>query len=255
MSAEAIVIEGCNTRVRRLGEGEPLLLLHGLEGSDWPPELIEQLSAGHQLIIPSHPGFGASEDPKWLRTIDDLAYFYLSLLKELSLPSVRVLGHSLGGWIAAELAIRQPQAVNDMVLVAPLGLRKSGVPTGDIFLWTGEERSSKLFHNQSLSSERLRRGSTKEDLEIQLKNNYSAARVGWEPRFFNPTLDRWAHRISCPVTLVWGDSDQVVPPSYVEVWQQKLPTATSVVVKDCGHLVHVEKPRELAAIVLGVTGK
>jgi len=255
MSNDVMIVEGCSTHVRREGQGEPLFLLHGFEGRDWPEELIERLASRYQLIIPDHPGFGASDDPKWLRSIDDLAYFYLSLLEQLSMPSVRVLGHSLGGWVAAEMAIRQPRAIRSLVLVAPLGLRLPGVLTGDVFFWTREERIANLFHDPALAAARINNSSTKEELEQQLKNNYTAARLGWEPRFFNPTLERWVQRIACPAGLVWGDDDKVVPPSYVDVWRQKLPHAQPFVVKDCGHLVHIEKPKELAEIAFRALGE
>jgi pimeloyl-ACP methyl ester carboxylesterase len=153
------------------------------------------------------------------------------------------------------MAIRNPDVVKSMVLVAPAGLRKKGEIVGDIFLWNREELSRNLVYDDALAKKRLARNFTKEELEIQLKNRYSGARLSWEPRLSNPTLARWVHRIECPVTLVWGDSDKVVPPSYADVWLQKLPNAKSSVIKNCGHLVQIEKPTELAAIILGGTGK
>jgi pimeloyl-ACP methyl ester carboxylesterase len=255
MNVETIVVEGCRLAQRRMGKGPPLLLLHGMAGCDWPDELLTPLAAHFELIIPDHPGFGGSGTPDWLRSIDDLAYFYLSFMKKSSLPHVSILAHSFGGWVAAEMAIRNPDVVKSMVLVAPAGLRKKGEIVGDIFLWNREELSRNLVYDDALAKKRLARNFTKEELEIQLKNRYSGARLSWEPRLSNPTLARWVHRIECPVTLVWGDSDKVVPPSYADVWLQKLPNAKSSVIKNCGHLVQIEKPTELAAIILGGTGK
>lgn len=255
MNAEVVTLEGCKVAHRRIGSGPPMVLLHGIAGSDWPEDLLAALAAKHELFVPDHPGFGASETPPWLRTMDDMAYFYLSYVQAMAKAPVTLVGHSLGGWIAAEMAIRNADRLSRLVLVAPAGIRKKGTLPGDIFLWNREELMRNLVHDQALAEQRMAKVSTKEEIEIQLKNRYTGARLSWEPRLMNPTLARWAHRIDCPVTLVWGASDKVIPSSYAEVWQEKLPKAKLVTVKDCGHLVHIEKPKELASIILGGAGE
>lgn len=255
MNAEIIEMEGCKLAHRRIGSGPPLLLLHGMGGGEWPEEMLTPLAARFELFIPDHPGFGASETPSWLRHMDDLAYFYLSYLRRLSRTPVTILGHSLGGWIAAEVAIRNPGALTRLFLVAPAGHRKKGSPPGDIFIWNREELMRNLVHDSALAEKRLAKVLTKEEIEVQLKNRYTGARLSWEPRLLSPTLGRWVHRIDCPVTLIWGDDDKVIPASYADEWQKKLPNAKSVLVKNCGHLVQVEKPDELVSIILGGAGE
>src|SRR6476660_9781814 len=101
-----ISIRGCNIGLHRSGKGRPLLFLHGAGGgANWLPFMTD-LAARHDLIVPEHPGFGQSDTPDWLDTIPDLANFYLDVLDQLDLKNVDLVGFSIGGWIAAELAAR-----------------------------------------------------------------------------------------------------------------------------------------------------
>src|SRR3974377_1162461 len=105
-ATQHIAIRGCNIALRRAGTGRPLLILHGAsDAASWLPCMAD-LAARHDVILPEHPGFGASAPPDWLDTIADLANFYLEVLDRLDLSGVDLVGHDLGGWIAAELAVR-----------------------------------------------------------------------------------------------------------------------------------------------------
>ena len=100
-----LAVRGCNITVMRGGAGRPLLFLHGAGGAGtWLPYMAD-LAARHDVIVPEHPGFGASDTPDWLDTIPDLANFYLDVLDQLDLKNVDLVGHSLGGWIAADLCL------------------------------------------------------------------------------------------------------------------------------------------------------
>src|SRR5215472_1374746 len=106
LAATKISVRGCNIALRRDGIGRPLLFLHGAaDAGQWLP-VMDDLAAHHDVIAPEHPGFGASDTPAWLDTIPDLANFYLDLLDQLDLAGVHLVGFDLGGWIAAELAVR-----------------------------------------------------------------------------------------------------------------------------------------------------
>src|SRR5438067_388757 len=105
-STSTITIDGCRIRLMRGGTGSPLLVLHGAGGGGaWLP-FMDQLAQNFDVLVPEHPGFGDSDTPEWLDNIPDLANFYLDFLRELNLNSVHLVGLSLGGWIAAELAVR-----------------------------------------------------------------------------------------------------------------------------------------------------
>jgi len=101
-----LAVRGCNITLMRGGSGRPLLILHGASGAGgWTPYMAD-LAARHDVIVPEHPGFGASDMPDWLDNVPDLANFYLDFLDQLDLTDIDLVGHSIGGWIAAELATR-----------------------------------------------------------------------------------------------------------------------------------------------------
>src|SRR5215469_2112386 len=108
-----------SVRLRRDGSGEPLLFLHGAGG--WPAwgPFMERLAGRNDVLLPEHPGFGLSDDPPWIRNVADMAMYYLDFLDALDGPPVHLVGHSLGGWIAAELAVRNAARLMCMTLIAP----------------------------------------------------------------------------------------------------------------------------------------
>src|SRR5215468_9281139 len=130
-SISTIAIRDCRIRVMRGGAGPPLLFLHGGGGVGiWLP-CMARLAKKFDVIAPEHPGFGASDTPAWLDTIADLANFYLDLIDQLDLAEIDLVGHDLGGWIAAELAVRNPRRLASLTLVAAAGIHVPGVAQVD----------------------------------------------------------------------------------------------------------------------------
>lgn len=248
-----VTVRGCKTELYRGGSGEPLLFLHGAGGNaGWMP-FMEDLSGDHEVIAPSHPGFGRSDMPDWLDHIGDAAWFYLELLEQLDLSDIHVVGSSLGGWLAAEIAMRDERRFKSLTLVAAAGIQVKGVPMGDTFIWDPEERVRNLFHDQSLAEERLAATMSEEDQDIAIRNNFTTARLAWSPRFHNPELRKWADRITVPTLVLWGDDDKVFPEPYAQGWKEVLPHATVEVLKNCGHLPHLEKKDAFVAAVRAFT--
>src|SRR5271170_6468461 len=138
-STSVLAVRGCRIRLMRGGAGSPLVVLHGASGANVQP-FMQQLSQKFDVIAPEHPGFGDSDTPDWLDNIHDLAYFYLDLLDELKLNGVHLVGNSLGGWIAAELAVRNTQRLASLTLAGSAGLDVPGVKQMDSFLTSDEER-------------------------------------------------------------------------------------------------------------------
>ena len=120
--AKLLDVNGVKIELVTKGKGAPLLFLHGMDGVEGSAALINALSEGFEVFAPSHPGFGASELPNAFSTVDDLSYFYLDLLDELDLKRVVLAGFSFGGWIAAELLVKDASRVSKAVLGAPFGL-------------------------------------------------------------------------------------------------------------------------------------
>ena len=239
---QPIAIRGCNVAVRRVGAGRPLLILHGAADAGTWLACQAELAAAHDVILPEHPGYGASDTPDWLDTIADLANFYLEFLDRLDLTGVDLVGHDLGGWIAAEIAVRNPRRLASLTLVTAAGILVAGEAQSDPFLRTDEQRLRDLFHDQARADEMIARMLRPETEDQNLKNQTTTARLTWQPRGYDPHLAKWLHRITLPTLLVWGANDKLLPPAYASAWQKLVPGAQHVVLlPDCGHLPHVEQ--------------
>jgi pimeloyl-ACP methyl ester carboxylesterase len=243
-AAETREISGCRVTLKRGGVGRRLLYLHGANGAPAIQPFLEELAREFDVLVPEHPGFGGSDEPGWLDNIHDLAYFYLEFMDALDLRDTLVVGSSIGGWVALEMAVRTTARIRALSLVAPSGIHVAGLPKGDIFMWSPEERVRNLFFDQSVADRILAQPPAPEAQETAVKNLYTLARLAWEPRFFDPDLAKWLHRIKVPVQLVWGDRDRLMPPGYAAEYRKLLPQARVDVVPQCGHLPQSEKPQE-----------
>jgi pimeloyl-ACP methyl ester carboxylesterase len=242
-------IAGCKIRLSRAGSGAPMLFLHGAGGAPaWLP-FMEALAQRYDLLVPEHPGFGGSDSPDWLDNIGDLAYFYLDVIEKLGLEDLHLVGASLGGWIAAELAVRNTTRLKSLTLVAPAGIHVKGIRKGDVFMWSADETARRLFHDQELAEAMIAAPQTEATQMARMKNSLALARLAWQPRFYNPHLEKWLHRVNVPTLLIWGQHDQVIPPAYGPAFARLIPNARLEIVADCGHLPYVEQPLEFVALV------
>jgi pimeloyl-ACP methyl ester carboxylesterase len=244
-----IEVDGCRTHLRRGGSGQPLLYLHGASGAPAIMPFMEQLAARFDVLVPEHPGYGLSDEPEWLENIHDVAYFYLDFLRHLGLYDVHIVGSSMGGWMALEMAIRDTSRIKSLVLVGPAGISAPGVQPADIFLMPPEEVIRSLFHDQKLAEQRLAEPVTPESLDIALKNRHTTARLAWEPRLHDPFLPKWLHRIDVPVKIIWGAEDRILPVAFTKEFSRLMPKAEIHIIAGCGHLPQVEKPDAFCEIV------
>jgi len=233
-------IRGVSVKLHRAGSGPIVLFLHGAGGvPQWLP-FFDTLAEHYDLLVPEHPGFGDSDDPKWIRSMPDLALFYLDLIEEAGLDNIHLIGNSLGGWLAAEILIRDRSRFRSLVQLAPAGIRTKGAPCGDNFIWGPEEAVRNLYHDQAFADRILALTPTEAQTDVMLKNRFTAAKFGWQPRWFNPDLEKWLHRIKLPSLVIWGDDDKILPPVNAALWRERLPDARVIMVDQCGHLPHVE---------------
>lgn len=252
--AEIRPVAGGELEVRRGGAGESVLLLHGSYGW-WGWEAVhERLAEQFDVIAPSHPGFGRSTRLPGIDTVDDLAYFYLDLLAELRLSPARILGFGLGGWIAAEMAVRCPPAVERLVLVDSVGIKVSDRETRDIedpFIVSGPALQAMLW-SDSESHQVPVPGPNLEPqlLEDVLHNLESAMYYGWKPYMHNPKLRQRLHRIASPTLVVWGDADRIVSPAYGRALAQSIPGARFVEIPDSGHYPYREQVEKFVPTVV-----
>lgn len=245
MQEKTLTIRGESVRLLEAGAGEPVLFLHGASGANWYP-LLEELSQRWHVMAPEHPGFGRSTLPDWMMGVGDLAYFYLDMLDELGLGGVRLVGHSLGGWTAAEIAVRNTRRLKSLTLLAPAGVAAAREAFGDIFLWTPEQHARNSYYDQAFAERRIR-ALAEADVDIALQNRAAAARLLWTPRLHNPQLAHWLHRIDVPTLLVWGAEDRITPFACHERFLGEIRGAELFVLQHCGHALHTERAGEVAA--------
>jgi pimeloyl-ACP methyl ester carboxylesterase len=250
-TTQTIAVQGCNITLMRGGTGRPLLLLHGAGGAGgWLPYMAD-LAARHDVIVPEHPGFGASDTPEWLDTVADLANFYLDFLDQLDLSGVDLIGFSLGGWIAAELAVRNTRRLASLTLVDAAGIHVKGVAQIDTFLLTDEQRVRAMFHDPKRADTMVERLKQPEFEDIDLKNRTTTAKLMWQPRGYDPHLHKWLHRIDVPTLVVWGANDRVVPKDYAFAYQRLIPGSKVEIIPDCGHVPQVEQRQAFVAALEG----
>ena len=246
--SEFLAVRGVRTHLMHGGRGEPLLVLHPEYGAgNWHPYL-DGLAARFRVLAPDHLGFGESERPDWLEGIDDLVLHYIDLLDALAVSRAAVLGTSLGGWIAAELAAAYPERVTRLVLVGAAGLKIDGVPRYDVFLNAVEDTLRHLFHDESRSAQLLPTEFGPDVLVRGYREATTLARLAWNPYLYNPKLERRLQRITAPTLVVWGAQDAFLPPAYGEAYARAVSGAALRTVADCGHLVPYERTAEFVEL-------
>lgn len=238
-STERLRVDGAEIRMLRGGPGRsgarPLVFLHGAGGHTGWMGFLEELSQYYDVIAPEHPGFGQSDDPDWLDEVGDLAYFYLDFLKVLELRRVHLIGTSLGGWIAAELAVRDTSRLATLTLVGAVGITAAnGETIPDIFRMPVDENLRRFYADQDRAARRLD-DMAKADLNVAVKNRATVTRLAYRPRFHNPSLSKWLHRIDVPTLLIYGEQDRLVPPQFGEAYRALIPGSRLVVLPNAGH--------------------
>jgi pimeloyl-ACP methyl ester carboxylesterase len=235
-----LTVRGTRIRVQRGGTGTPLIFLHGASGHvGWLP-FLERLSERYDVIAPEHPGFGASDDPKWLDHPSDLAYFYLDLIEALKLSRVHLVGTSLGGWIAAELAVRNTSRLASLALVCAVGIVPDGEPIDDLFRISAEENARRFYFDPERARRRIEL-LAKADPHTLVRNRATVVRLAY-PHYANPGLAKWLHRIDVPTLLIWGANDGLVPVRFGNAYNQLIAGSKLVIIPEAGHAPFEEKP-------------
>ena len=252
--AEAVVrAAGTELHVVKGGSGDPLLILHDEMGYPGWLRFQESLSGHHAIHMPLHPGFGRTPRQDWIMTMRDLAGWYLEAFDDMGLEKVNVIGLSLGGWLAAEMAAMCPHQFLKMVLVGAPGIRPPAGEIHDMFLRVARDYITDGFLDPAGAEEFplvCPEDPTPEQMEEWEQAREQACRLTWRPYMFNPTLPQLLGRVKeLPTLILWGREDPIVPLSVAEAYRQAIKGARLVVLNQCGHRPEIEKSQEFVRLV------
>jgi pimeloyl-ACP methyl ester carboxylesterase len=236
------------------GQGQTYLVLHGGAGPLSVTGLATALSSNARVITPVHPGFASQPRPQWFNRVSDLALAYIGLLEKLDLRDVIVIGNSIGGWIAAEMALRKSPRVAGIML-----LNAAGIDTGspdrkiiDPMAISPAERTALAFHDPA----RYAIAPTTPEALAAMQANQQTLRVyAGEPFMHDPSLRTRLADIDIPTMVVWGESDRIVDVDYGRLFAQSIPGATFEGVKEAGHFPHIEQLQKVMALTTNFTSK
>jgi len=241
-------IAGVRIDLVRRGQGRPLLFLHPAIGLKPTDPVLDELARNFALLAPSHPGFGRSELPRHITTVDDLSYFYLDLIEALDLRDVTLVGVSFGGWIAAGIAIKSTERISRLVLADAVGIKvgdREHRDIVDIFTTRQSEVDRLAYHDPSVGAVDHTTISD-EDAATLFRNREATALFAWSPYMYDPKLASRLHRIRVPTLVLWGASDRIAPPDYGRAYSRLIAGSRFELIDEAGHYPHLERPDAFA---------
>lgn len=239
------------------GKGPPLLFLHPENGIEPSLKTIEELAKGAHVLAPTHPGFGRSDLPKDMRSVDDLSYFYLDLLDQLDLSNVTLVGVSFGAWIAAEIAVKSTARFSRLVLVNAVGVKVGGRETrdiADIFAVTDPDYLEMVYCDPA-AGKRDYKALPDAQVLAAARAREATARFAWNPYFHNPRLKSRLHRIRIPTLFLWGTHDRMLSEAYGRAYCAMIPGARFETIERAGHFPHEEQPDVFVEKVFSFAGR
>jgi pimeloyl-ACP methyl ester carboxylesterase len=248
-TVEAAGLGPVRVEVTEYGAGRPFLLLHGGAGPQSVAGFGEMLAAaGSRAIVPAHPGFDGTVRPEYLHSMRGLALTYTRLLDELDLTGVTVIGNSVGGWIAAEMAIQATARTTGVVLVDAGGLQLEDHPGADFFALTPEQVTEMAYFQPEKF--RVDVAALPDEAKAAMAGNRAALQAYTADGMTDPSLLGELSSVRVPVLVVWGAADRIYPLEHGEAFAKAIPDARLVVLDKAGHLPQLEAPSALLAAVL-----
>src|SRR6516164_2719040 len=250
---ETIDVNGRSTVLMHAGEGTPFVYLHSTLGEAfrWLP-FYQSWSQSFRVLVPTHPGFGKSGGFDQIDTIEDMAFHYVEMFDALGLDEVILGGVSLGGWIAAEFALRWPERVKKLWISGAPGMWVEEEPLPDLFRYMGKPDRLRPLLFRDPDGYMAQLVIPPEPDEERMLTAYQSmtvlGRLVWE-RPYDPKLPARLHRVKCPTLLLWAEHDTLVPPSYGKAYHKYLPHAQWQTIPQCGHLAMFEKENEFVEAV------
>jgi pimeloyl-ACP methyl ester carboxylesterase len=241
-------VDGTPLRMIKGGNGSCALFLHGAAGlQGWLP-FFEALSGKHEVVATEHPGFGLSHAQAWADSIARLADFYVAFLQKSEFGRVHLIGSSLGGWLAGEIAVRDQSLLRSLTVLSPAGILSDEIPLPDMLSWSYPELMRNVFADPKIAEQVLAQPLSPAQEEFRAHNRVAVQRLG-KHGFSNPELSGQLSALSIPTAIIWGDTDRITPTGYAPLWKHAMPDAKLHIIPSCGHLPHVERLPAVIAIL------
>jgi pimeloyl-ACP methyl ester carboxylesterase len=236
------------------GTGQALLLLHGGAGPQSVTGFADQLAEAEpaRVITPVHPGFAGTPRPAGLSSVAALARLYVLLLDELGLTGVTVAGNSVGGWIAAEMALTGSARITGVVLVDAVGIEVPGHPVADFFSLTLDQVAELSYHDPGPF--RIDPAAMSAEQQAAMAGNREALAVYAGTAMNDPGLRARLGQIRVPTLVLWGDSDQIADPGYGRAFAAAIPGAQFRLLPATGHVPQIESPAQLLGAIWEFAG-
>ena len=250
---------GCRVRVLEEGSGAPVVFLHGVGGLLPENPFLHALAKKYHVFAPELPGYGESTGEDLLEDMLDFTLHAADVLAELRIDKPHLIGHSMGGMIAAEMAATAPNDLGKLVLVGAAGLWIPEQPIPDLYAMLPHEYPKYLFHDPGAGLALLTGGLDFSNLEV-LAEFYIAnsRRMAMAGKILFPIpnrrLSKRLYRIKVETLIVWGASDALIPPVYAERWNRSIAGSRLVQIREAGHMVPYEQPEVFVSAVSGFLG-
>jgi pimeloyl-ACP methyl ester carboxylesterase len=248
-STQQVMVGGTSLHLLKGGQGKPCLMLHGIEGHEGWLGFHEALAEQATVYAPSHPGYGHTEGPEWITSVQHQAIFYHWFLQESGLDDVDLVGVGLGGWIAAEMAVMDPSRLGHLVLAGATGIKPRQSDILDIFLLPWRKVIERSFYDVSHAPEYERiygMAPIQEFGGIRESGRTMTMRMCFKPYMYDPALPAMLGKVRVPTLIVWGEDDAIVPIECAHLYQRAIPGAVLRTIPRCGHFVHLDQPQRLA---------
>ncbi len=245
-----INVRGIQTHMFEAGStaAAPLLYIHDtFLGNLWQA-YHNTLAQNFHVFAPDIPGFGLTERPNWMRDMSDYVLYFRDLLDMLSLDKTIVVGHSLGGWMAVELAVWYPERVEKLVLSNAAGIRVKGSPIADLFAMNPQELVMACFDNLAAAMPLMPAEFNTDYLLSQYRQLTTLASLAWNPAY-DLKLERRLERINSPTLIVWGQNDRLISPVYGDTFHRLITNSELVKLEGTGHMPMFEKPDEWCSVI------
>lgn len=236
------------------GDGPTLICLHHSWGNPGVLELHQKLASDFTVVVPDMPGWGGSERPLWARTVRDIAIIVSHFAHRVTNAAYHLVGFGFGGYVAAEMASMTESTIASLALVGAVGIQPRDGEIMDQMMYSHRQYIEESFRDRDSYVGHFGEEPPQEMRELWDHSREMTARVSWKPYMFNRRLGELLTNVSVRTSLIWGELDKVVPIDVAEQYRDALKNSQIEIVKNAGHLVEIEGPDEVQALIAAHCG-